>query len=478
LLFVAVSAATRGFLLGVDILDVDEASHIVGSWAWLRGRHLYVGFVDNKPPLLYVYYALAQLLFGRGMFAVHLVTVLFTVPAIAMGVSSCFGHDRRGLTAGLVFLVASATYLAHDMHAANCELLLLLPATWAVAVLRDEDRAVAPGWLLLAGALVGLAALFKQQALAWLPALGFVVALAARRRRRSLLLTASTLFVGVALPLLATWAIFAVRGEGDALVYWTLTYNFSYAQQPMAAAEVGLRFAKYFLPFLAATIGLWVWLPAGWGGLSRHQRGLTGGTLVASVPIAFIGFRMYPHYFVPFYVPLALTTAPSLARLFARPWRLPAKAMLAYGAASWLAFSVANGVLYLSGHPFRWEEHQPIYRKVAERLRSDACFTGASLFSWGPGPMFLYPVGLPSGSRFPAPYPTISGYVPGNWAIRDGRTRALRIVSEAHWAELMADLAADRTTYFLDATRAFPNWKSFALAAAATRGRDAGCAKG
>jgi hypothetical protein len=71
-LFLATSLATRGFLLGVDILDVDEAMHIVGSWQLLRGRHLYVGFVDNKPPLLYAYYAFAQLTTGQANVAVQI----------------------------------------------------------------------------------------------------------------------------------------------------------------------------------------------------------------------------------------------------------------------------------------------------------------------------------------------------------------------------------------------------------------------
>src|SRR5664279_1662876 len=75
-LFVATSLASRGFLIGVDILDVDEAMHIVGSWELLRGKHLYVGFVDNKPPLLYVYYAFAQLVFGRGMLAIHILSII------------------------------------------------------------------------------------------------------------------------------------------------------------------------------------------------------------------------------------------------------------------------------------------------------------------------------------------------------------------------------------------------------------------
>lgn len=463
LLFVLVSLATRGFLLGVNILDVDEATHIVGSWELLRGRQLYVGFVDNKPPLLYVYYALAQLLLGRGMLAVHLVTVIVTVPLIALGVSSFYRHDRRGVVAGLVFLVASAAYLAHDMHAVNCELLLLLPATWAVAVLRDERRASHPGWLLLAGLLLGLGALFKQQAVAWLPALVVAAILAARRAQRSGALAVLALVAGTAAPLFATWAVFAARGEGAQLVYWTVIYNFAYAQQPMEITEVLQRVGKYFLPFIAATLGLWLWLPRATRLLTRYERFLIGGVLIASFPIAFIGFRMYPHYFVPFYVPLALATGPWFCQLFTFPWQRWGKLMLAYALASLVCFSVANGILYLSGHEFRWEEHKSIYRRVAQVMKADACYAGASMFSWGPGPLFVYPADLPSASRFVGPYATICGYVPGNWAIRSGKTKAERIINPEHWDQLMSDLSASHATYFLDSSKAFPNWREFPL---------------
>lgn len=463
LLFVLVSLLTRGFLLPVDILDVDEATHIVGSWELLRGQHLYAGFVDNKPPLLYVYYALAQTLFGRGMLAVHLLTVLFTVPVIALGVSSFYRHDRRGAVAGLVFLIASAAYLAHDMHAANCELLLLLPATWAVALLRDKRRANQAGWLCLAGVLLGLAALFKQQAVAWLPALLVATVLASRLAGGGGGLGVLALLGGTVAPLLGTWVIFSRWGDAKALLYWAVIYNFAYAQQPMEIGEIWLRFAKYFLPFIAATIGLWLWLPRARRSLSRYQRYLVFGVLIASFPIAWIGFRMYPHYFVPFYVPLALATGPSFSELFSRPWRGWAKLMFAYALASLLCFCVANGVLYLSGHEFPWEEHKAIYRRVADVLKTDPCYDGASMFSWGPGPMFVYPAQLPSASRFVGPCATICGYVPGNWGIRSGKTKATKLIVPEHWDQLLSDLAQNRATYFLDSSKAFVNWKEFPL---------------
>ena len=149
------------------------------SWVLLDGGRLYTDFVDNKPPLLYGYYALAQLLLGRGLLPVHAVTAIVTVPLVALAASAAFRHDRRGVAAGLLWLVSGASFLAHDLLAANAEIVLLLPASWAIALVADEGRAVRWRPLLLAGLLLGLATLVKHQAAFWLPALG-LAALGAR----------------------------------------------------------------------------------------------------------------------------------------------------------------------------------------------------------------------------------------------------------------------------------------------------------
>ena len=120
--FVAAAVLTRWLSLVVDVLDSDEAAHVVGSWVWMDGGRLYTDFIDNKPPLLYAYYALAQLLLGKGLFAVHLFTAVVTVPLTALAASAFFGRDRRGLAAAALSLVYGSSFLAHDMLAVNAEL--------------------------------------------------------------------------------------------------------------------------------------------------------------------------------------------------------------------------------------------------------------------------------------------------------------------------------------------------------------------
>ena len=96
-LFGVLAALTRVPFLTVPFLDLDEAAALVGSWTLLDGGTLYVDFVDNRPPLLYHLYALGQILFGRGMLAVRLLTVVVVLPLTAFAASAFFRHDRRGL---------------------------------------------------------------------------------------------------------------------------------------------------------------------------------------------------------------------------------------------------------------------------------------------------------------------------------------------------------------------------------------------
>ncbi len=446
--FVALALLTRAPFLTVPFLDLDEAAALVGSWTLLDGGTLYVDFVDNRPPLLYDLYALSQLLLGRGMLAVRLLTAVVALPLTALAASGFFGHDRRGLVAGILYLVYGAAFLAHDMHAISAEVLMLLPLGWAVALLPGEAEARRPGRVLIAGLLVGVAILVRQHAASWLPALSLVVAIApgstGRRLGRIVLL-----LVGATAPLAGCLAFFSARGAADELVYWTVTHNLGYAANPIPAAEALERAASYLLPFLLVTAPLW------WAGCrswplyeSRHQRVLLTSLLVLSLPLAFVGFRFFPHYFIPLYLPLALAAAPSVAAA-RRPLSRPARAFLGWTVVSLVGFTAANLALYRG--PVRvYEETSPLYGRVASRLREDSCFERGALFVWGYAPQLYAEAGLPRASRFVVPQASLTGYVPGNRASRSGEIDTSALVREEHWDLLMTDLERSRPAFVLD----------------------------
>jgi hypothetical protein len=455
LLFTAVSLATRGPFLAFAIVNVDEAAHAVGSWELLLGGRLYVDYADHKPPLIYVYYALAQVLLGRGMLAVRLLTTLVTLPLTALAAAAFFRHDRRGAAAGVLYLLYGAAFLATDMQAVNGEVLLLLPAAWALTALRDERSAAQPLRTGLAGGLLALAALFKPQAAAWGLAFAWAVwRAAATRRARAASLGA--LAMGFALPLLATAALFWRAGTLPEFLYWNLTHNLAYARGGPGAAAAAERAAKFLLPFLLVCAPLW-W--CAWGSrarLDRHRFRLLAGVLLMSIPPALVGWRFFPHYFVQLLLPLALLAAPRAEELARRPWPRAARMAAAWTLAMVLGFTAAN--LYVFTRTDAIESRRPVFARVVSRLRADPCFEGARLFVWGFAPELYYHSELRPASRFVIPAYTVSGYEPGH---PDARA-AEALIRDDHWRLLVGDLERHRATYVLDtAGSGLHRWRSF-----------------
>ncbi len=452
LLFVVLSLATRWLSLVIDVIDLDESAHIVGSWEMMRGRLLYAQFVDNKPPLLYGYYALAQVLFGRGLLAVHLLTVLVTVPLTAYAVSAFFGHRREGVLAGVVFLLYSAAFIGHDMLSANTEILMLLPATWAVALLRDERHATIPWRVATAGALIAIACLFRYQAATWglAFAAGILVAGRTQRIRGTTAKALLALAVGVVVPLAATWAWFAARGAGDDFLYWSVTNNLHYAQNPITAREAGERAMSYALPFAIVTAPLWwaawrSWAAEWWS----YRSVLVGGLLATSIPPILLGLRLYPHYFIQLYAPLALAAAPWTTEVLRRPLG-PRRLLIAWTVCAVVGFTLANTWLYFTPNRV-YRERDPTFDEIARFLRADSCYARGTLFVWGYAPIIYYYADMPAASRFAVlAHARLTGYVAGNLeAVRRGDQPDGQVV-EAHWEWLMSDLRQSAATFIVD----------------------------
>jgi len=447
---ILISLATRWLSLAVDVIDLDEACHIVGSWQLLRGGLLYTDFVDNKPPLLYAYYAVAQALGGRGLFAVHLLTAVCVVPLTALAVSACYPTRRTGMIAALTFLLYSAAFIGHDMLATNAEILMVLPASWAIVLMRDE-RWTADRWRpVVAGFLLGTAVLFKPQIGTWIVApLAVLLGPSNARPRRERVLAASALVASAIVPGLCALLYFWVRGGLGAFVYWAGPHNLWYADNPMTFVEVARRFGGTAIPFLVVTGPLWIgW----WRGYSllqpRHWQVLITALVVASVPPLVLGFRFFPHYFIQLYVPLSLASAPWLAQHLT-PVTPNGRVVIAWTTAVVAGFAIVNATLYLG--PFRvYRERDPVFRAVAQRLVSDPCARGASVFVWGWAPMIYYFAGLSPASRFVAmAQAQLTGYLPGNLSNNRGESPAGREVPE-HWDWLMEDLDRSHVTFIVD----------------------------
>jgi 4-amino-4-deoxy-L-arabinose transferase-like glycosyltransferase len=447
-LFVAASLLTRAPFLSVPYLDLDEAAHLVGAQELLRGGTLYVDVADNRPPLLYAFYALALTLLGPGLASVRLLVAAAVVPLTAFAASAFYRHDRRGVVAGLLYVVYGAAFLAHDMHSASPEVLALLPLAAALVAVRDAPAPARSARFLAAGALVGVAALVRQQAVLWLPALALAAWDAGRGTARSRLRWLLALALGFIAPLAGCYAWFAARGAADALVFWTWTHNLRYARNPIPPAEALERAASYLLPFLLATAPLSL---AAWrsrASLGRQWRVLAA-VLAGSLLGALVGFRFFPHYFIPMYLALALAAAPATVLALERHGAA-GRVAVAWPLVLLAGFTAANLALYRG--PWQvYEETRPVFPRLGARLRADPCYGAAErLFVWGFAPQVYAEAGLRPASRFVVPQASLTGYVPGNRASRSGAVDTRALVRGDHWDRLMGDLERSRPAFVVD----------------------------
>lgn len=462
LLYIAVSFVTRAVVLGADIVNGDEASYVVGAREILAGSVPYTAFVDNKPPLIYLYFAIAQL-FGDGIFAVRVLTAIVTVPLTAFAVSAFYRHDRRGVAGALAFLIVGASYDAGNMLAVNCELVMSLPIAWSLVFLRD-DRLPSFKSSLAIGVLLGIAMLIKYQAVLTMAAIATTVAVVAPRPRwRTAAAPLTGVVIGAAIPLAATAAIFAALGGFEGFYYWNVTHNLGYVMNPTTVADTVTRAVARVTPFMATTILLWY---GAWQTVSSDRsslrRVLWTTTIAASALAGILGLRFFAHYFVQLYVPLALAAAPWLDRLFAAPLGSRAKGALVYTTLILAICTVFNTERYIA--------HQPaadtISRDVAARLERDACYANASMFVWGSLPTLYYHADLPPAARFFFPEFPLVRYYSGNRTATSRQRRGLvRDHRRRHWRWLMADLHANQPTYILDTAPAkLSMWEYFPLA--------------
>jgi 4-amino-4-deoxy-L-arabinose transferase-like glycosyltransferase len=461
-LYAAISTLTRLIVTSNVIVNVDESSYMVGAWELLRGHLPYAGFADNKPPLIYVYYALAQL-FGHGLWSVRLVTALVTVPLTALAASAFYRHDRRGVAAAIAYLVFSASYDAGEMLAVNCELVMMLPLAWAAALIRDE-RELPRRRMLDVGILLGLASLVKYQAVLWLPAIVAAIAVARPRRNlKELARMAACIGGGLLIPVAATVSVFALAGGIEGFFYWNVTHNIGYVLNPTTTSDAIERGVRQLLPFLGVTSILWLGLALSFArNQSRYWKALVGGLVGTSLVASTIGLRFFPHYFVQLYVPLAIAAAPWLAAIFVRPLSRPAAAVAVYSLAVFAAFTTSNTMRFVVSRP----SLNMTSLHVAARLRSDACYeNGASMFVWGSAPIFYYHAELPLASRFFFPeFPLVPLYA-GNRRSTERHARPIvRDRRGRHWRWLMADLRQNLPTYILDTAPAqLKMWEYFPL---------------
>jgi 4-amino-4-deoxy-L-arabinose transferase-like glycosyltransferase len=438
--------------------NADEAIYSSVANRINAGEVLYAGAVDHKPPAIYYTYALTYRIFGRNaIHAVHGLLILWIfATAILVG---AMARTRTSEPAAWMAAALYGTYTSASIPkwflAANTEIFMQLPAVVALAIVFVWPRRTLA--CASAGALVGVASLYKLQGVFIALPLAYLVVAGERALPRGsdlwravprLLLAVAGLLAPFALVALA----FRAAGAWDALLFWPLAFGGRYA----AASEWGDALGKlaargaffcYTLP--ALPIGAFLGARA----LTRDpDRGGVGAAiwLGAAFVGASIGGRFFAHYFIMLLPPLCLLAAPPLWALLrdarSKTGRVALAALIAAPPIAFLIYAPWNDT-YLGIDP----REPRALAAVGDRIKHTTP-EAARVFVWGNSPeIYFYADRLPATRFVFTNYQTGKMWgTPADLPDAPESLRAPFVVAES-WPMLLNDLAAHPPDVIVDA---------------------------
>lgn len=295
-------------------LERDEGEYAYIAWRLGHNELPYRDWVNQKPPAVFYVYRVALSLPFESVRAIHFVGLLFAAAsACGLFFLGLRFLDRFWAWLGAaLFALLSADPLVQGT-AANTELLMLCPlilsqsAFFTAAAKNQRDQ-----WLmLLAGALIGIAFMFKQVAIVnWL----LLIAMYPIFTRRKYRWRGAVTFVACsAIGLLSVAALVVLyfwrRGGLPEFVDNVFTHNLEYIG--VVGASERLEYCWGALVMLARTQAI-VWAFAALGSIALLRCGrakwsifLTGWLVTSAIGVGASGY-FFPHYFQQLLPPLAL----------------------------------------------------------------------------------------------------------------------------------------------------------------------------
>jgi hypothetical protein len=438
--------ALRAVSLVRPCLSDDEAIYATVAREMLSGHELYRDVVDHKPPAVYLVYAATQAIAGPtgGMVLLHLLLIgaVFATGLVLARIVRLHwpGTDARApAAAALLWIVYTTTLVDVDALAANCELFMMLPLVGAVAVFLDARGRL--GNHALAGALIGVACLFKYQAGIQLPLFAVAALLGVGEGRLGRRL-AGVVAIGVGFAATIGFAAcWLWRGGGlDAALFW-LKFNFAYIEVGTSWGELVQRLAIRGGLVIGSAALLYGLGTAAVVAARREPfvRFLTGWLLVSCVAV-FVGGRFFGHYFHQLTAPLAVLAAPATVRLWQRRRALVGVAIAAPAAAYLVLGALHDEMMVWYGEP------DPDYASVVAWL--DARGEGA-MCVWGNSPVLYFEADRPLGCRFVfANY--LTGASPATATQTDASVDSSRYIVGEAWSMLEQDFAERRPRFVVD----------------------------
>lgn len=288
-----------------DPFDCDEAVYGVVSRQLLEGQQPYRDVFDHKPPGIYLWYALAFLVFGESEVGPRVIGALAlagTAAATMAAAGTLWGGRARWL-AGAAFGLSCGAVIIRP-HA-NVEPFMLLPMSWALVFGLRARAGHGPANATWAGLLAALACVTKPVAAGnAVVVLGLCISGGQWRG-------AGWWAAGFAAPVCATAGWLTATGALKDAIYANVDYNVMYtAEVPLSTKLWLLQFNGRLVTLAAAPLFLGTALAAAQMLARRGSGDLVAGLWLAAsaLGVAATG-RFYGHYFIQLFPAMALMVA-------------------------------------------------------------------------------------------------------------------------------------------------------------------------
>lgn len=456
------------FLLGLFLVPIllylpfagapferDEGVYATIAQGVLNGQVPYRDLFDNKPPLVYLWYAFSFTLFGESVFAPRIVAAIFlslTTLALFNQARMVLPMPAARLAAGLFAISTGLPWVA--LHA-NTEAYMLLPLVSSLMFFTIGMKDGQLRWFVIAGMLAGLAMATKQVAMWNLLALAMVSLIWHARtiesQLRALAPTAA-LFAGCLLSLAAVALPFTLTGSLDDLIYANLSYNWLYINF-LSYAERLANFGYGLLFFSAVAAPFAVGALAGLVVIWRRRSAATDYVLILWAVASAIGVasggRFFPHYFLQLMPSAAVLTGVVIYdrfvngndRVLSRPAWMIALFLIIVSVGT-------TTVLYLAPQQAEQQVVSSVYHQKEWEASSQELGEYIKARTGPEDPIFNY--GRESQLYFYADRPpAIRNFY--DWALEYDDTLLARVI---------ADLEVARPIYFIDSAQAplFEDW--------------------
>lgn len=334
----------------------DEGVYATIAEGMLKGQVPYRDLFDNKPPVVFVWYALSFLVFGEQVAAPRIIAAVllsFTTLSLFAEVRMLFPRGVAYLAAILFALSTGLPYVA--LHA-NTEAYMLFPLVTSLLAFTMGIRTGRGRWFLLSGVLGALAMLTKQVAVWNLLALAGMALWWSWRKngaRWRSALPAAYLTAGAAAALAAVSLPWAYSGALGDFLYANVAYNYKYVGMISNAQRLFLlkRMVLFFLFFGAVAAPLVIGSLAGLLTIMRLRKPFGWYLFVvwglACIAGVATGGRFYPHYFLELLPVLAILTAIVVYDRFRTRRLRPVPKLLLVASAFFVSISLTtSGLLY------------------------------------------------------------------------------------------------------------------------------------